>query len=72
MGRGGEVLCQGTRHANFCGEQRQPEGVLHLDALRLDAGQGHGGRAREIPAGLYKLNAVDPKLESVWFQPLNL
>jgi hypothetical protein len=22
--------------------------------------------------GLYKLNAVDPELESAWFQPLNL
>jgi hypothetical protein len=31
-----------------------------------------GGRRPAAVVGLYKLNSVDPELESAWFQPLNL
>jgi hypothetical protein len=27
---------------------------------------------QQYQVGLYKLNSIDPELESAWFQPLNL
>jgi hypothetical protein len=54
------------------------EASADIEAAMVAARQGEEKATQEqfhrwlTMVGLYKLNAVDPKLESAWFQTLNL
>ena len=58
-----------------CGGVPGGAGRVEVGHPQAHLGQARGDKHRSVsPArgGVYKLNAVDPELESAWFQPLNL